>query len=140
MAALRHPGELARHVAPWVLVARVFRLGALSCFAVAVGLPITLTGALLLMAILGGVGSTGPASAPVRIAVISASLPAAIGVHSVSMESAATLLGAAQVAPMVTNLAISVVVLGVTLRTASPRRVWRYCRQHMAAAAAQPPV
>src|SRR4051794_39739505 len=28
MAALRRPGELAREIAPWVLVARLFRLGA----------------------------------------------------------------------------------------------------------------
>src|SRR3954468_2318253 len=32
MAALRHPGELFRAVAPWVLVARAFRLMALGCF------------------------------------------------------------------------------------------------------------
>ena len=136
MTALRHPGELFRSVAPWVVLARIVRLMALACFLAAVGLPATLTGALLLMAIQGGVGSTGPASTPVRIAVLMASLPAAVGVGSISFETAAALIGASQLAVMATNLTISVVVLGVTLRTASPRRVWGYCREHIAAARA----
>jgi hypothetical protein len=130
MAALRRPRELARGVVPWVVAARVIRLAAIACFLAAVGLPATLTGLLVVMAIQGGVGSSGPASAPVRIAVLSASLPAAIGVHSVSLRTATELLGAAQIGPMVANLAISVVVLAVTLRTASPRRVFRYCREN----------
>jgi hypothetical protein len=138
MTALRRPRELGARIAPWVLAARVVRLGALACFLAAVGLPATLIGALLLMAVQGGVGSTGPASAPVRIAVLSASLPAAIGVHAVSFDTAATLLGATQIAPMVANLAISVVVLGVTLRTVSPRRMVGYCRENIRAAKPAP--
>jgi len=136
MTALRRPRDLVTRVAPWILVARAFRLAAIACFMTAVGLPVTITGALLVMAIQGGVGSTGPASAPVRMAVLTASLPAAIGVQSVSMASAAALIGATQVATMVANLAISVVVLAVPLRTTSPRRVWAYCRTQAAAATA----
>src|SRR3954452_11180788 len=138
MTALRKPGALARRIVPWVVVARSIRLVALACFMTAVGLPVTLAGVLLFMAVVGGVGSTGPASAPVRMAVLSASLPAAIGVHSVSMQTAATLIGATQVGPMAANLAISLVVLGVTLRTASPRRVFGYCREHIRAARPAP--
>jgi hypothetical protein len=123
MAALRRPGELARSVVPWVLLARLLRLGALACFMLAVGLPCTLAAVLVLMAVMGGVGSSGPASAPMRIAVLSASLPATLGGHAVGFDAAAGLLAAAQVGPMVGNLAISVVVLGVTLRTVSPKRV-----------------
>src|SRR3954454_24467090 len=123
MAALRHPGELFRAIAPWVLVARAVRLAAIACFLAAVGLPATLTGVLVVMAIQGGVGSNGPASAAVRIAVLAASLPAAIGGHNLSVETATTLVAATQLAPMIANLAISVVVLGLTLRTVSPRRV-----------------
>ena len=123
MTALRRPGELAREIAPWVLVARVFRLAAIACFLAAVGLPATLTGVLVVMAIQGGVGSSGPASAAMRIAVLTASLPAAIGVHALSVETATKLIAASQLGPMIANLTISVVVLGVTLRTASPRRV-----------------
>jgi hypothetical protein len=128
MAALRRPGRLARSVAPWVLAARLIRLGALACFVMAVGLPVTLTGVLLLMAIQGGVGSSGPASAPVRIAVIASSLPAALGGAHVGFDRAAELLGAAQLSTMVANLAISLVVLAITLRTVSPRRLAGYCR------------
>lgn len=123
MVALRKPGRLARDIAPWVVVARTFRLAALGCFLLAVGLPVTVTGLLAVMAIQGGVGSSGFASAPVRIAVLTASLPAALGGHPVSVETATTLVAASQVGPLVANLTISVVVLGVTLRTASPRRV-----------------
>src|SRR4051794_11057887 len=123
MTALRRPGDLARRVAPSIVFARLIRLAALGGFLPAVGLPATFMGVLLVMAILGGVGSTGPASAPVRIAVLSASLPAAVGVHSVSVETATALMGAMQLCPMIANLAISVVVLGATLRTVSPRRV-----------------
>jgi hypothetical protein len=122
MAALRHPRALLNAIAPWVLLARTFRLAAIACFLAAVGLPATLAGVLVVMAVQGGVGSNGPASAAVRIAVLSASLPAALG-HEVSLQTATSLIAAAQVGPMVVNLTISIAVLGVTLRTASPRRV-----------------
>jgi hypothetical protein len=128
MTALRRPRRLARSVALWVFAARLIRLGSLACFFMAVGLPVTLTGVVLLMAIQGGVGSPGPASAAVRIAVIAASLPAAIGGTHVGFDRAAQLLGASQLAPMAGNLAISVLVLAVTLRTVSPRRLAAYCR------------
>jgi Lysylphosphatidylglycerol synthase TM region len=140
MAALRHPGDLVRTVVPWVLAARMFRLAAIACFLTAVGLPATLIGVLVVMAIQGSVGSGGAASAAMRIAVLAASLPGAIGVHAVSFQTAAALTGAAQVGPMVANLAISVVVLGLTLRTASPRRVLGYCRENMKAAKPAPAV
>jgi hypothetical protein len=132
MTALRHLGELVRGIAPWVLVARLFRLVAIACFLVAVGLPATIAGVLVVMAIQGGVGSSGPASAPVRIAVLSASLPTVLGVHAVSLQTATTFLGAMQVCPMIANLTISVIVLAITLRTTSPRKVVRYCRSSIA--------
>jgi hypothetical protein len=123
MAALRKPRELLNTIAPWVLVARAFRLAAIACFLSAVGLPATVAGVLVVMAIQGGVGSSGPASAAVRIAVLSASLPAALGGHAVSVQTATELIAATQAAPMIANLAISVLTLAITLRTASPRRV-----------------
>src|SRR4051812_19485321 len=96
MAALRRPRELVRRIAPWVVAARLIRLAALACFLAAVGLPATLAGVLVVMAILGGVGTKGAASAPGRMAALSASLPATLRVH-LSFETAATLLGARQV-------------------------------------------
>jgi hypothetical protein len=123
MTALRRPGELAREIAPWVVAARAFRLAAIACFLAAVGLPVTLTALLVVMAIQGGVGSSGPASAAVRIAVLTASLPAALGGHDVSVETATALVAASQVGPLVANLTISIGVLAVTLRTMSLRRV-----------------
>lgn len=123
MTALRRPGELLRAIGPWILAARVLRLAAIALFLAAVGLPATVAGVLVVMAIQGGVGSGGFASAAVRIAVLAASLPTALGGHPVSVESATTLIAAAQAGPMIANLTISVIVLGFTLRTISPRRV-----------------
>jgi hypothetical protein len=139
MEALRRPRELARGVVPWVLAGRIFRLAAIACFLAAVGLPATLAGVLVVMAVQGGVGSNGAASAPVRIAVLAASLPGVLG-HAVSVQTAAELTGVSQIAPMVANLTISVLVLGITLRTASPRRVLRYCRENIKAAKPAPVV
>src|SRR5437763_4918320 len=81
LAVLRRPQLLVRHVVPWVLAARAIRLVAIACFLTAVGLPVTLAGLLVVMMVQSGVGSVGPASTPMRIAVLSASLPAAIGEH-----------------------------------------------------------
>lgn len=132
LSALRRPRLMATGIAPWLIAARFMRLGAIACFLAAVGLPVTLVGVLLVMAIQGGVGSGGPASTPLRIAVLAASLPAAVGVASVSMETATALIGT-QIAVSVTNLAISLGVLGVTLRTASPRRLLAYARNGLPA-------
>jgi hypothetical protein len=123
MTALRRPHELFREIAPWIVAARLVRLTAIACFLAAVGLPFTIAGVLVVMAIQGGVGSSGFASAAVRVAVLSASLPTALGGHDVSIETATTLIAAAQAGPMIANLAISLIVLGLTLRTVSPRRV-----------------
>ena len=138
MATLRHPRALAGRVLPWVIAGRAFRLAAVACILSAVGLPVTVAGVLVVMAVMGGVGGNGAASAPVRIMVLSASLPAAIGVHSVSFQTAATFLGAIQVGSIIANLTISIVVLGITLRTASPRRLLRYCREHIRASRTAP--
>jgi hypothetical protein len=132
MTALRRPGDLLRNVLPWVLAARAFRFAAIACFLAAVGLSATPVGLLVVMAVLGGVGSNGPASAPVRIAVLSASLPAVLG-QAVSLQTATTLLGALQLSPLIVNFAISVTVLAITLRTTSPRKVVAYCRSCIAA-------
>jgi hypothetical protein len=141
MGALRRPRLLLTRILPWIVAARMMRLAAIACFLTAVGLPVTLAGVLLVMAVQGGVGSNGPASTPLRIAVLAASLPAAVGVSHVSLETATTLIGT-QFAVSATNLAISLVVLSITLRTTSPKRLVAYCREtvsHLRAAPAAPP-
>jgi hypothetical protein len=139
MGALRRPRLMLTRILPWIFVARLMRLGALACFLAAVGLPVTLDGALLLMAVQGGVGSGGPASATLRIAVLAASMPAAVGVSHVSLDTATTLIGT-QFAVTGTNLAISLVVLALILRTASPRRLVAYCRETVQTLRGAPPV
>ena len=126
MSALRRPRLMLTGVAPWLLAARLLRIVAIGCFMAAVGLPVVLSGALLVMAVQGGVGSMGPATTPMRIAFLTASLPAVLGID-VSAATAAALMGT-QLAVSGVNLAISMVVVGAEIRTTSPRAVWRYCR------------
>ncbi|MFL5896012.1 MAG: hypothetical protein ACJ76Z_12985 [Thermoleophilaceae bacterium] len=136
LAPLRRPRLMLAHVAPWVVAARMLRLGAIACFVAAVGLPVTLIAVLLVMAVQGGVGSLGPATTPMRIGVLSAALPAAVGLPHVSGAAATALIAGTQLAVMAANLTISVVVLALTLRTTSPRRVAAYCREAAATARA----
>jgi hypothetical protein len=139
MGALRRPRLMLTRILPWIFVARLMRLAALACFLAAVGLPVTLAGALLLMAVQGGVGSGGPASATLRIAVLAGSMPAAVGVSHVSLDTAASLIGT-QFAVTGASLAISLVIVARTLRTASPRRLAGYCRETARTLRATPPV
>jgi hypothetical protein len=124
---LQHPKFLVTAIAPWLVAARVMRIAAICFFMAAVGLPVTLAGALLVMAIQGGVGAMGPATTPMRIAVLAASLPSVTGGAGGTAEAAALIAGT-QLALGLVNLGISAVVVGITLRTASPRRLAAYCR------------
>ena len=124
MSALRRPRLMLTGVAPWLIAARVLRLAAIACFMAAVGLPVVLSGALLVMAVQGGVGSVGPATTPMRVAFLAASLPAVLGID-VSLATATALMGT-QLAASGVNLAISIAVVGAAIGTTSPRVVWRY--------------
>jgi hypothetical protein len=130
MAGVRDARLLLTGVAPWLVVARMVRLGAILCFMAAVGLPATLAGALLVMAIQGGIGAGGAASTPVRAAVLAASLPIVAG-QAVSMETVVALVGT-QFAVSLVNLTISFVVVALILGTASPRRVADHFREAVA--------
>jgi hypothetical protein len=131
-----HPRLLLGGVAPWLVAARLIRLGAIVCFMAAVGLPATLAGALLVMAIQGGVGAGGAASTPVRVAVLAASLPVLTG-QAVSMHTVAALVGT-QLAVSLVNLAISFGVVALILGTASPRRLAGHLRDATARITALP--
>lgn len=127
ISGLQHPKLLLLSIAPWLVTARLIRIAAICFFMAAVGLPVTLAGALLVMAIQGGVGAMGPATTPMRIAVLAASLPSVTGGAGGTAEAAALIAGT-QLALALVNLGISAVVVGITLRTASPRRLAAYCR------------
>src|SRR5436305_9213536 len=81
LAPLRRPRLVLAGIVPWVLAARVVRLAAIACFMTAVGLPVTLMGLLIVMAVQTGVGSVGPASSTIRLAVLATALPVLIGAH-----------------------------------------------------------
>lgn len=129
MVALSRPRLLMTGVAPWVFAARVMRLGAVGCFIAALGLPATLAGALVVMAVQGGVGSFGPATAPMRVAVLVAALPAALGVPHVSFADAAAIGTGSTVVVTIVSLVVSLIVLAVTLRTVSPKRLLGHARE-----------
>jgi hypothetical protein len=135
LAPLRRPRLVFAGIAPWVLGARVLRLAGIACFLSAVGLPVTLAALLVVMAVQSGVGSVGPASGAIRVAVLAAALPHVLGTH-VAVETATTLLVGTQLIVMAVNFTISLVVLGLTLRTISARRVFGYCRESTRGAAA----
>lgn len=126
MSALRRPRLMLTGVAPWLVAARLLRLAAIACFMAAVGLPVVVAGALLVMAVQGGVGAVGPATTPMRVAFLAASLPAVLGID-VSVAMAAALMGT-QLAASGVNLAISIAVVGAAIGTTSPRVAWRWCR------------
>jgi hypothetical protein len=129
MEALRRPKLLITGVVPWIVAARVMRLGALACFLAAVGLPVTVAGALVVMTVQGGVGSFGPATTPMKVAVLTAALPAALGVAHVGFADAAALMAGYPLVVTGASLVVSVVFLGIALRTASPRRLLRHGRE-----------
>jgi hypothetical protein len=136
IAGVAHPRLLLVGIAPWLLAARAIRLAAIGCFMVSVGLPATIAGALLVMAIQGGVGAGGPASGAVRVAVLAASLPTVTGA-AVHLDTAAALVGA-QLLASGAGLAMSVLVLALLLRTLSPRLLLGHCREAAARMRALP--
>lgn len=127
LAALRRPRVLVRCVAPWAATARLVRLVSIVLLLAAAGLPIALAPALVLMAVQGATPAAGPAGSALRVGVAAAALPGAFPA-GVSSAHVAAVLVSVQAATSVVNLAISCVVVGAMLRTASPRRVIAWLR------------
>ena len=126
-AVIRRPRMLLTRVLPWAAAARIVRLAAIAFLLAAAGLPVAVGPALLLMAVQGATPSVGPVSSPARIAIVAAALPASFGGGATRVHVAQVLL-AVNAATLLANLAVSSVVVGVTLRTVSPRRVTRWLR------------
>jgi len=127
LSPLRRPRLMLLGIAPWVIAARTLRLGAIAFFLTAVGLPVTPTAVLLVMAVQMGVGGMIGAATAIRVAVLAAALPGVVGVD-VGPETATALLAGTQLAVMATSLTISAVILARTLRTASPRRLLAHAK------------
>jgi len=126
LAVLRRPRVLFTRVIPWQLASRVVRLVALAALLAAGGFALAPGVVLLLMAVQGATPSVGPASAAVRVAIVTAALPAAH--DGIDVAHAAQVLMAGMLVSSVVNLVISAVVLALILRTSSPRRMVCYLR------------
>jgi hypothetical protein len=121
LAILARPRRLTR-AAAWLAAARLLRVAGIACLMAAVSLPVGIVPALAVMAVLGSTPTVGWASTPVRAMALTAALPAVVG-EPINAPKAAALLVAAQLVMAAVNLAISLGVLGVSLGSASPRRL-----------------
>lgn len=136
-AILRTPREFVFGVASWQALSRLIRLGGLACFMAAVGLPLTVNTAVLVMAAQGAgrIIPIAPVSAGLRVAMLSYGFVEVTdsAVDVASITSFWFMVGAAHV---VANLAIAIVVMAVTLRTVSPLRALASAREGARLAAA----
>ena len=131
LTVLSRPRILATHVVPWLLAARVLRLGAFALVLPALGMPVALGPAVAIMALQGATPSAGAAASAARIALLSAVL-GGTGAADVAPEQVAEALAAAYGATSVINLAASVAAVAWLLRTAHPRRIVAYIREAVA--------
>ena len=127
LGVLSRPRVLVTHVVPWLLVARVLRLGAFALVLPAAGVPVELAPAVALMALQGATPSMGAAATAARIALLSAVL-SGTGVTDVPAEHVARALAAAYGAISAFNLVASLTVVALLLRTAHPGRIVTYLR------------
>jgi hypothetical protein len=127
LTVLSRPRILATHVAPWLLAARVLRLGAFALVLPALGMPFALAPAVAIMALQGATPSVGAAASAARIALLSAVL-AGTGAADVPAERVAEALAAAYGATSAINLAASVAAVAWLLRTGHPGRIVAYIR------------
>jgi hypothetical protein len=129
LAALSSPRRYLVQVASWQALARVARLGSLTCFLAAFGLPATPGSALLVMAVQGGgrIIPVGALSAGLRIAALSYGLASISGrpadpaaVTAFTLGTSATLL--------VATLTIATALIVRELGTRSPLGAVRRAR------------
>jgi hypothetical protein len=131
LTVLSRPRILATHVIPWLLAARLLRLGAFALVLPALGMPLALVPAVAIMALQGAAPSVGAAATAARIALLSAVL-GGTGAADVPAERVAAALAAAYGATSVINLVASVAAVAWLLRTTHPGRIVAYIRSAFA--------
>jgi uncharacterized membrane protein YbhN (UPF0104 family) len=135
-AILGRPREFIFGVAGWQALSRVIRLGAFICFMEAVGLPVTVDTAILVMAAqsAGRIIPFAPVSAGLRVVMLSYGF-SALTHTPVDVASITSLWFTAGAVHIVGGLLISVAVLGATFGTVSPRKAIAEIRHARVAAA-----
>jgi hypothetical protein len=102
------PRQLLTGVVAWQGAARVIRLGALAAFIAAFSLPVTLSTALLVMAVQGVTPTLAATTTPLRAVALAYAFPHAAGGHVdvahvteflLGMQEPRALLGSARASP-----------------------------------------
>jgi hypothetical protein len=130
LAVLGHPKAMVKCVVPWVLLGRVVRLLSFALVLVAAGVPFGIVPALALMALQGATPSAGAAATALRITLL-AGILSHTGASGVPATRIAEALAASYGVTSAVNLVASAAVIAWTLRTVSPRRIFRYARSSM---------
>jgi hypothetical protein len=134
------PGAYACRVAPWQMLSRACRLGALACFLAAFGLPATPAAVLLVVFAQGGgrLVPFAPASVGAGAAVLAASFAPVTGAAVPAADVAAFFLGTSAVLTIVCTAVATVILLRDQALASAGRSVWlrlgRRTRTRMAAA------
>ncbi|HEY2601801.1 MAG TPA: lysylphosphatidylglycerol synthase transmembrane domain-containing protein [Thermoleophilaceae bacterium] len=137
---LRTPRHFILGVGGWQALSRVIRLAAMICFMEAVGLPLTVDTAILVMAAqsAGRIIPFAPVSAGLRVAMLAYGFPALTD-QPVDVASITSFWFTAGAVHLIGGLLIATGVLCATFGTISPRKAvaaLRYARVQAAAAAA----
>jgi hypothetical protein len=123
MAILRSPRRFITGVASWQALARLIHLGSIAAFMAAFGLPVTPSTVVLVMAAQGAgrILPVAPASAGLRVALLSYGLVAATG-HAVDVASITAFTFGVGALLTMAALAVAVAILALECGTWSPRR------------------
>ncbi len=130
LVILRSPRDFLLGVAGWQALSRLIRLAGLACFMAAMGLPLTVNTAILVMATqsAGRIVPIAPASAGIRVALLAYGFvevtdkPVDIG----SITGFWLMLGAAH---LVASVAMGVVAICLSFGTTSPKRALALARK-----------
>jgi hypothetical protein len=128
-AILRSPRDFLVGVASWQALGRLIQLAGLACFMAAMGLPITVNTAALVMAAqsAGRIVPIAPASAGIRVALLSYGFveithsPVDIG----SITGFWLILGATQ---LIASVAVGIAAICLSFGTTSPKRLLAFAR------------
>ena len=122
VAILRRPRDFLLGVVTWQALSRLVRLAGLACFMAAVGLPLTVGTAVLVMAAEGAgrIVPLAPVSAGLRVAMLAYGF-AAVTDSPVDVGEITTFWFAVGAAHLAVSLTIATGVLGATFGTLRPR-------------------
>jgi len=123
LTALRRPSFYVRRVLPWELLGRTVRLGSLTCFLIAFGLPVSPAAVALVMAAQAGgrLVPFGPAGTGVSLAILAVTFGTVTG-EAVSVEQLAAFVVGTSAILTVVGLALSAALVLQAMPVSALRR------------------